>query len=157
MKKHNFSKKLISLTLSALTAFSAGSAAITTAFYSAPAVYAADGLSPQESKLLKAEEKMIMGMAKTVFKDIPWASTGKVVALRFAIMMILRFVLVGLLHVFWPDVNLTPAINVMFILPPPFVLPVFADDADQRVYVSSALSMSTLVSIAGFAVLAVLG
>ena len=72
MKKHNFSKKLISLTLSALTAFSAGSAAITTAFYSAPAVYAADGLSPQDSKLLKAEEKMIMGMAKTVFKDIPF-------------------------------------------------------------------------------------
>ncbi len=72
MKKHNFSKKLISLTLSALTAFSAGSAAITTAFYSAPAVYAAGGLSSQDSKLLKAEEKMIMGMAKTVFKDIPF-------------------------------------------------------------------------------------
>ena len=72
MKKHTFSKKLLSVTLSALTAFSAGSAAITTAFYSAPAVYAADGLSPQDSKLLKAEEKMIMGMAKTVFKDIPF-------------------------------------------------------------------------------------
>ena len=40
------------------------------------------------------------------------------------------------------------------ILPPPFVLPVFADDADQRVYVSSALSISTIVAIAGFAVLA---
>lgn len=46
------------------------------------------------------------------------------------------------------------AVNVMFILPPPFVLPVFADDADQRVYVSSALSISTIVAIAGFAVLA---
>ena len=92
-----------------------------------------------------------------VFADIPWAATAKVVAVRFVILMILRFVLLGLLHLFWPDVNLTPAINVMFILPPPFVLPVFADDADQRVYVSSALSMSTLVSIAGFAVLAVLG
>ena len=72
MKKHTFSKKLISVTLSALTAFSAGSAAMTTAFYSAPAVYAAGSLSSQDSKLLKAEEKMIMGMAKTVFKDIPF-------------------------------------------------------------------------------------
>ena len=72
MKKHNFSKKLISLTLSALTVFSAGSAAITTALYSAPAVYAAGSLSSQDSKILKAEEKMIMGMAKTVFKDIPF-------------------------------------------------------------------------------------
>ena len=89
-----------------------------------------------------------------VLTDIPWASTGKVVALRFAIMMVLRFALLLVLKLFLPDVKLTGAVNVMFILPPPFVLPVFADDADQRVYVSSALSVSTLVAIAGFAVLA---
>ena len=46
---------------------------------------------------------------------------------------------------------------VIFILPPPFVLPVFADEPDQRVYVSSALSVSTLIAIAGFAVFAALG
>lgn len=92
-----------------------------------------------------------------VLGDIPWASTGQVVAVRFAIMMLLRLALVALLNVLWPAAGLTAAINVMFILPPPFVLPVFADDADQRVYVSSALSVSTLVAIAGFAVLAALG
>ena len=91
-----------------------------------------------------------------VFKDIPWASTGKVVALRFAIMMILRFVFLAIVTRLWPDAQLFAAVNVMFILPPPFVLPVFADDADQRVYVSSALSVSTLVAIAGFAVFAAL-
>lgn len=91
-----------------------------------------------------------------VFKDIPWVSTGKVVALRFAIMMILRFVFLAIVTRLWPDAQLFAAVNVMFILPPPFVLPVFADDADQRVYVSSALSVSTLVAIAGFAVFAVL-
>ena len=62
-----------------------------------------------------------------------------------------------LLNALWPEANLTAAINVMFILPPPFVLPVFADDEDQRVYVSSALSLSTLVAIVGFAVIATLG
>ncbi|MBR6767111.1 MAG: AEC family transporter [Clostridia bacterium] len=92
-----------------------------------------------------------------VLTDIPWVPTCKVVAARFAILMILRFVLVTLLNVLWKDAGLTAAINVMFILPPPFVLPVFADDADQRVYVSSALSVSTLVAIAGFGVLAVIG
>lgn len=91
-----------------------------------------------------------------VFKDIPWASTGKVVALRFAIMMILRFVFLAIVTRLWPDAQFFAAVNVMFILPPPFVLPVFADDADQRVYVSSALSVSTLVAIAGFAVFAAL-
>lgn len=73
MRKHTFKKKLLSVLLSILTIFSAGTAALTTA-YNLPetVVYAADSLTPQESKLLKAEEKMIMGMAKTVFKDIPF-------------------------------------------------------------------------------------
>ncbi len=92
-----------------------------------------------------------------VLKDIPWASAGKVVALRFVIMMVLRLAFIGLLQAIWKDTALTAAVNVMFILPPPFVLPVFADDEDQRVYVSSALSLSTLVAIVGFAVLAALG
>ena len=92
-----------------------------------------------------------------VLDDIPWADTVKVVALRLVIMLALRTALVALIGAIWPQANLTAAINVMFILPPPFVLPVFADDADQRVYVSSALSVSTLAAIAGFAVLAALG
>jgi predicted permease len=92
-----------------------------------------------------------------VLKDIPWLSTLKVTVLRFGIMMLLRVVFLGVLKLFFPEAGLGSAVNVMFILPPPFVLPVFADDADQRVYVSSALSVSTVVSIAGFAVLAALG
>ncbi len=92
-----------------------------------------------------------------VLDDIPWAQTVKVVALRLVIMLALRTALVALLGALWPQANLTAAINVMFILPPPFVLPVFADDADQRTYVSSALSVSTLVAIVGFAIMAAVG
>lgn len=91
-----------------------------------------------------------------VLGDIPWGSTVKVVALRLVIMLALRTALIAVLDLIWPGTGLAPAINVMFILPPPFVLPVFADDADQRVYVSSALSVSTLAAIAGFAILAVI-
>ena len=92
-----------------------------------------------------------------VLSDIPWRETGKVVALRYGIMLVLGAALIGALRLLWPEANLTAAIVVMFILPPPFVLPVFADDADQRVYVSSALSLSTLAAIVGFAVLAAVG
>lgn len=92
-----------------------------------------------------------------VLGDIPWASTARVVALRLGIMMILRVAFGLILRAMWPSAGLGAALNVMFILPPPFVLPVFADDADQRVYVSSALSVSTLVAIIGFAVLAAAG
>ena len=92
-----------------------------------------------------------------VLTDIPWQSVGKVVVLRLGIMLILRTVFAALVGWLWPQMQLTSAINVMFILPPPFVLPVFADDPAQRVYVSSVLSVSTLVAIIGFAVLAVTG
>lgn len=89
-----------------------------------------------------------------VLADIPWAETIKVTLLRIVIMFILRTVLIMVLGTIWPEAELTNAINVMFILPPPFVLPVFADDENQRAYVSSVLSLSTLFAIAGFAVLA---
>ena len=92
-----------------------------------------------------------------VLADIPWADTGRVVALRLGIMLLLRLALGALLRLLWPEAALDAALNVMFILPPPFVLPVFADDAAQRVYVSSALSVSTLAAIVGFAVLAAVG
>ena len=92
-----------------------------------------------------------------VLRDIPWASAARVVGLRLAIMLLLRLAFGALLNRLWPGAGLDSAVNVMFILPPPFVLPVFADDPEQRVYVSSALSLSTVVAIAGFAALAALG
>lgn len=92
-----------------------------------------------------------------VLGDVPWRETVKVVALRYGIMLLLGIVFITLLNLLWPEAGLAQAVMVMFLLPPPFVLPVFADDADSRVYVSSALSVSTLVAIAGFTVLAVAG
>ena len=92
-----------------------------------------------------------------VLADIPWGQTLKVAAVRLAIMLALRFMFLAAVKALWPEAELTQAVNVMFILPPPFVLPVFADDADQRVYVSSALSVSTLIAIVGFGALALTG
>jgi len=92
-----------------------------------------------------------------VFSDIPWEDTLRAVAVRLVIMIVLGAVFIGVLKLLWPETDLTAAVIVMFLLPPPFVLPVFADDADQRAYVSSVLSICTLVSILGFALLAVIG
>ncbi len=89
-----------------------------------------------------------------VLTDVPWAATCKVVGLRFVIMMILRVVLGAIFRLIGADPALGSALNVMFILPPPYVLPVFADDENQRTYISSVLSVSTIVTILGFIVLA---
>ena len=88
---------------------------------------------------------------------IPWRETLSVVGLRLAIMLALRLVVGLILNLLWPEARLDAALNVMFILPPPFVLPVFADDPEQRVYISSALSASTLLAIMGFGILAAVG
>ncbi len=43
----------------------------------------------------------------------------------------------------------------MFILPAPYVLPVFADDENERSFVSSSLSVLTLISIVAFFILVI--
>ena len=71
--------------------------------------------------------------------------------MHFNVMTFLRA-----LRLLYPAHTMHRAIYVMFILPPPFVLPVFADDARQRTFVSAVLSVSTLIAIAGFCALAIL-
>lgn len=92
-----------------------------------------------------------------VFSEIRWRETGKVVAARTVILLALMGGTLLLLRALGlSERALTGAVAVMFILPPPFVLPVFATDEAQRTYISSALSLSTLVSLGLFALLTVL-
>ena len=44
---------------------------------------------------------------------------------------------------------------LLFILPPPFVIPIFADEPSQRAQISSALSALTVVTLVLFAVMTV--
>ncbi len=91
-----------------------------------------------------------------VFRDIPWKATCSVIGLRLAIMAVLGGALIFVLKLLWPEMRIEAAVILMFLLPPPFVLPVFATGTEERAYVSAALSVSTLVSIVGFALMAVL-
>lgn len=92
------------------------------------------------------------------FSQIRWRETFKMTATRLVIMLLLMGATMGAVWaLFGKDMMLIKAIAVMFILPPPFVLPVFADDSEHRAYISSVLSFSTLTAIALFAVLAAIG
>ena len=85
--------------------------------------------------------------------DIRWRNTAKLVMLRLAVsgvglgtaLLIDRFLLGGMVH--------KGALIMMFTLPPPYVLPVFADAGEERADVSSALSVLTLITLAVFMVL----
>ena len=91
-----------------------------------------------------------------VLDNIPWIRVIKTAAARAVIMVLLRLLSGFVISALSMGDDLLLALNVMFILPPPYVLPVFADDEEQRNYVSSSLSVITLITVAGFIVLAVL-
>ena len=74
MRKNAIKKKLISIALSALTAFSSGTVALTTALNTAaPVVYASGEFTSQDKKMLKTEEKMIFSTVKLALgNSCPW-------------------------------------------------------------------------------------
>ena len=92
-----------------------------------------------------------------VFDDIPWREALKAAGLRLAIMAVLGVGVLALFHGLWPQAQWDRAVWLMFLLPPPYVLPVFSTDEAQRVYLSSVLSLSTLITLAGFVLLAMIG
>ncbi len=90
-----------------------------------------------------------------VVKEIRWKEVAGLVAMRLAVMLVLlgavwllnRFVIDGMF--FWG------AAVMMCILPPPYVIPVFGDEPQERVRISSALSAMTLITVLLFAALSV--
>ena len=87
--------------------------------------------------------------------EIRWRKTAKLAALRLGVSLIAfiavlavdRLLLGGLMHI--------GALALMFTLPPPYVLPVFADVEEERTDISSALSTLTLLSLLLFVALTV--
>ena len=87
---------------------------------------------------------------------IRWQKTLRLALLRLAVaacalgavLALDKLLLGGLMH--------TGALILMFILPPPYVLPVFADVEEERADVSGTLSALTVISLVLFMVLTVL-
>ena len=85
--------------------------------------------------------------------EIRWRETAMLVVMRVVIMAVVlglallvnRYVLHGAMHI--------GALVLLMTLPPPYVLPVFADAGEERAQISSALSVLTLLSLLIFAVL----
>ena len=90
-----------------------------------------------------------------VLSDVPWKKVAKTIAARVIIMAVLwigmRFAIKALNMMEYEH-----ALNVVFILPAAFILPVFADDKGESVYISSSLSVYTILTIVAFVILAAL-
>lgn len=90
-----------------------------------------------------------------VLREINWKKTGNMVAMRLVIAGIMLGLLVLLNRTVLNGMIFEGAAVLLFILPAPFIIPIFADAADERVQISSALSALTLVTMLLFAVCSV--
>lgn len=91
-----------------------------------------------------------------VIKEIPWRKTAGLMGMRLVVAAILFGIVVLLNKTVLNNMFFTGAAMLMFILPPPYVIPVFADEPEERVQISAALSAMTLMTIILFAVLTVI-
>lgn len=90
-----------------------------------------------------------------VIREIPWKKTAGLIAMRLAIMAVCFVVSVALNRTLLDGILFEGAMLLMLILPPPYVIPVFADEPEERVQISTALSALTLVTMILFAVFSV--
>lgn len=91
-----------------------------------------------------------------VIKQIPWRKTAGLIGMRLAVAAILFGIVVLLNRTVMNGMFFEGAAILMFILPPPYVIPVFADEPEERVQISAALSAMTLMTVILFAVLTVI-
>lgn len=91
-----------------------------------------------------------------VIGDIPWKKTAGLIAMRLGVMAVCLGVLLGLNRWVLGGMIFPGAAVLMCLLPPPYVIPVFADEPAERVQISSALSALTLVTMVLFALYSVI-
>lgn len=89
-------------------------------------------------------------------KEIPWRKTAGLIAMRIGVMAVLLVITILLNRTVLNGMIFEGAAVLMFLLPPPYVIPVFADEPNERVQISSALSALTLVTTLLFALFSVI-
>lgn len=116
------------------------------------------GILTASSSFLAAPTGMIILLTvgyDLVIREIPWKKTAGLIAMRLGIMAVCYAVAVALNRTVLNGVLFEGAMLLMLILPPPYVIPVFADEPEERVQIASALSALTLVTMLLFVVCSV--
>lgn len=85
-------------------------------------------------------------------REIPWKRTGGLMAMRLGLMALFLGIMLLLNRTVLNGMIFEGAIVLLAMLPPPFIIPVFADEPAERVQISSVLSAYTLVTMILFAI-----
>lgn len=127
-----------------------------TGLYSAMTRWGVAGILDSLTAFLSAPTGMLILLSvgyDLVLSEIRWKDTARYIVLRLVTMAVLLVILVAVNRLFLGGIIHEGAAALLFLLPPPYVLPIFADDPTQRTQLSSALSALTLVTLILFAVM----
>ncbi len=125
-----------------------------TGLYRAMGTWGVAGILDSLTSFLSAPTGMIILLTvgyDLVLKEIRWKDTARYIVLRLVTVAFLIFIILGINRTLLNGMIHEGAAILLMILPPPYVLPIFADDPTQRTAISSALSALTLVSLLIFA------
>ena len=87
-----------------------------------------------------------------VLREIPWKKTFGMMAMRIGIAGVMLGLIILLNRTVLNGIIFEGAAVLLFMLPPPYVIPIFADEPSERAHISGALSALTLVTMILFAV-----
>ncbi len=130
-----------------------------TGLYSKMQLWGISGVLDSVTGFISAPTGMIILLTvgyDLVLKEIPWKKTGCLIVMRLAVMAVVLGILVLLNRTLLNGAIFEGAALLMVLLPPPYVIPVFADEPAERVQISSALSALTLITMILFAVVSAL-
>ena len=128
-------------------------------FYYPQAGWILDAVLDSATSFVSAPTGMIILLTvgyDLVLRDIPWKKTAGLIAMRLLVMAVCLGVLLALNQFCFGNTVFVGAAVLMCLLPPPYVIPVFADEPSERVQISSALSALTLVTMVLFALYSVI-
>ena len=89
-------------------------------------------------------------------KEIPWKKTAKLIGVRLTIAAALLAALILFNRTVLGGMMFEGALIILFILPPPFIIPVVANEPAERAEISATLSAMTLLTMALFAMVSIL-
>ena len=146
------------LTTPILWAVIAGVLLGSTGLYAAMGSWGIRGILDSATDFVSAPTGMIILLTvgyDLVLKEIPWKKTASLIVMRLSVMAVILGIMILLNRTVLGGVMFEGAAVLMCILPPPYVIPVFADEPGERVQIASALSALTLITIILFAMYSV--
>lgn len=129
-----------------------------TGFYKQLGAWVIGGIVDAVTGFISAPTGMIILLAvgyDLVIREIPWKKTAGLIAMRLIVTGVMLALVILLNRTVLNGIIFEGAAVLLFILPPPYVIPIVADEPTERVQISSALSALTLVTMVLFAVVSV--